>query len=356
MSWNEVTITQSGERILSRMLNGTKLIFTRVVIGSETVNEQALPAQTAVFSPIDVPALIAGKTEIEGKNGTQIKIQIRNDGVTETTRMKQIGLYAKTEHDDEVLFGILQDDIGEEIPTFADFSQFLIELWAVIAISRTNNIQVVVNPTVYATIADLQELEDRIKSDLTPDELPAKVEEAADKAEQALTTANELKQKMAQINPSRITSQNIIIPTTGWAECPAEEYDGIYVDVPIEGVTASMIPMVSIIPADEKKAKPCGFGGTPSTMDGYLRIYAQNAPTEPIGASVALISPSATTVSGELLPATAARLGGVKIGDGLNVTDDGTISVSSENLVKEIAASEDEGSDIINKYFGNTSN
>lgn len=166
MSWSEVTITQSGERILSRMLNGAKLIFTRVVIGSETVNEQALPAQTSVFAPIDVPALIAEKTEIEGKNGTQIKIQIRNDGVTETTRMKQIGLYAKTEHDDEVLFGILQDEIGEEIPTFANFSQFQIELWTVVAISRTNNIQIVESPLVYVTVERLKEVQDKLETEI----------------------------------------------------------------------------------------------------------------------------------------------------------------------------------------------
>lgn len=167
MSWSEVTITQSGERILSRMLNGAKLIFTRVVIGSETVNEQALPAQTTVFAPIDAPALIAGKNEIEGKNGTQIKIQIRNDGVTKTTRMKQIGLYAKTEHDDEVLFGILQDEIGEEIPTFADFSQFLIELWAIVAISRTNNIQIAESPLVYATSEQLAKAQEELETKIS---------------------------------------------------------------------------------------------------------------------------------------------------------------------------------------------
>ncbi len=158
MSWENVTITNDGEKLLSKMMNGSKLLFTRVVVGDRTVNNAALSAQTSVFSPISAPALIAGKSETPQKNGTQIRIQIRNDGVTETSRMRQIGLYAKSEHDGEVLFGILQDEIGEEIPAYADFPQFLIELYATVAVSRTNNIQVVVSPSVYATVEELQEV------------------------------------------------------------------------------------------------------------------------------------------------------------------------------------------------------
>lgn len=151
MNWNQVTLTKSGETLLSRMLNGAKLTFTRVVIGDKAVKEELLAAQTAVFSPIAAPALIAGQTETANKNGTQISIQIRNDGVKETTRMRQIGLFAQSEHSDEVMIGILQDEDGEEIPAFEDFPQFGIFLDVVIGISRTNNIRVIVSPNVYVT-------------------------------------------------------------------------------------------------------------------------------------------------------------------------------------------------------------
>lgn len=156
MSWNNVVLTEVGEKMLSRMLNGSKLTFTRVVIGDKTVKEDQLAAQTAVFSPISAPALISGKSEVSSENGTEILIQIRNDGVGETTRMKQVGLFAKSEHDDEVMLAILQDDIGEEIPAYADFPQFEISLSVVIGISRTNNIAVDVASSVYATLEDLE--------------------------------------------------------------------------------------------------------------------------------------------------------------------------------------------------------
>ncbi|MCM1275449.1 MAG: hypothetical protein NC299_08790 [Lachnospiraceae bacterium] len=155
MNWNQVTLTKAGEALLSGMLNGAKLTFTRVVVGDKAVKEELLPAQTAVFSPILAPALIAGQTETPGKNGTQISIQIRNDGVKETTRMRQIGLFAQSEHSDEVMIGILQNEEGEEIPAYDDFPQFGIFLEVVIGISRTNNIHVIVSPNVYITRSEL---------------------------------------------------------------------------------------------------------------------------------------------------------------------------------------------------------
>ena len=53
---------------------------------------------------------------------------------------------------------LFEDEIGEEIPTYADFSQFEISLAVTIAIARTNNIAVIVSPSVYATQGDLAEL------------------------------------------------------------------------------------------------------------------------------------------------------------------------------------------------------
>lgn len=156
MGWNKTTLTRAGESLLSSMLNGSKLTFTRVVLGDKSVNEDQLAMQTSVFSPIAAPALIAGKEETPSKNGTTIEIQIRNDGVLETTRMRQIGIFAKTEHSDEVMIGILQDEVGDEIPSYNDFPQFGIFLQIAIGISRTNNINIIVSPFVYVTKAELE--------------------------------------------------------------------------------------------------------------------------------------------------------------------------------------------------------
>lgn len=357
MSWENVTITKGGEKLLSKMMNGSKLLFTRVVIGDKTVNNELLSAQTSVFSPISAPALIAGRSETPQENGTQIKIQIRNDGVDTTTRMLQIGLYAKSEHDGEVLFGILQDDIGEEIPAYEEFPQFLIELYTTIAISRTNNIQVVVNPSVYVTFADLQEFKNEIDPSLMPKDIPEKVENADNKAEQALETANEVKQMLENFSTSGITKQDIVIPTTGWVQSDPEEYEGLSVDIPVEGVTADMIPIVTVPPKQIKTIGERKFSPCVKSDDGYIRLYAKASPTEPINATLVLLITSGGTTGGggryQLPTASADRLGGVKIGENITISNDGTISVNKESLIGDITATDEEAQEIIDKHFKN---
>ncbi|MCH5195948.1 MAG: hypothetical protein J1F28_04505 [Oscillospiraceae bacterium] len=154
MAWKDVTITDAGEKLLAEMVNGSELILTRAAIGAGTVPVDELPSLTDVIKPITAPALLAGEDPTEG--GKIIKIQVRNDGVAETTRMRQIAIYAKTDHEDEVLFVILQDEIGEEIPAYDEFPQFDIEQWVTLALSRTNNITVTVNPLAFVPAVEFE--------------------------------------------------------------------------------------------------------------------------------------------------------------------------------------------------------
>lgn len=162
MSWNTVVLTDLGERLLADMLNGSKLTFTAAAIGSGIVEEDELPGLSNVASPINAPALIAGQRRPTSGNGTEILLQIRNDGLEQAAKMRQVGLFAKTESSEEIFFAVLQEENGEEIPAYKDFSQFEISFSVAIAVSRTNNITVVVSPFVYASKADLDALEKRL--------------------------------------------------------------------------------------------------------------------------------------------------------------------------------------------------
>lgn len=160
--WDSITITNRGVNLLSGMINGSKLTFTRAAIGSGTVPDDELAAQTDISEPINAPALIAGKREAESGNGIVVRLQIRNDGVTEGTRMRQVGLFAQTDHHEEILFGILQNEIGEEIPAYADFSQLLLEIDITVAIGRTNNISVEISSNVYPSREEFEALRNQV--------------------------------------------------------------------------------------------------------------------------------------------------------------------------------------------------
>lgn len=49
--------------------------------------------------------------------------------------------------------------------------------------------------------------------------------------------------------------------------------------------------------------------------------------------------------------ATAFRLGGVKIGDGVKVQEDGTVSVDGESFVEEVAAPDGDVKEMLDKVF-----
>ncbi len=156
MAWSSAELTDSGLELLSKLINGGKLTITRALVGSGTVATDELYRQTELTAPINAPVSIAGSKELAGKSGRTIFVQVRNSGVTEAVRMKQIGIFAQTDSEIEVLLAIMQDDIGEEIPPYAEFPDFLIEFNAVLAIARTNNITVMTDSGAVATRADLE--------------------------------------------------------------------------------------------------------------------------------------------------------------------------------------------------------
>jgi hypothetical protein len=155
MAWNSTTLTDSGVTLLSELINGGKLTITRAVLGAGTASADELPKLTELVEPIDAPATIAGSTETADKCGRNILIRIRNTNVAESVRMKQVGIYAKTDSSDEVLLAVMQDEIGETIQSYSDFPDFLLEFNAAIAVARTNNISVMIDSHTNATMDDL---------------------------------------------------------------------------------------------------------------------------------------------------------------------------------------------------------
>lgn len=150
--WRNAELTDVGLELLSGMLNGGKLTITRAAIGGGVVGSEKLHEQTELTEPIATTVSIAGAKELSDKKGRTIFVRILNNGIVKTARMKQVGIFAKTDSASEVLIAITQDDTGEEIPPYAEFPDFIIEFNFVLAISRTNNITVMTDLSTVATL------------------------------------------------------------------------------------------------------------------------------------------------------------------------------------------------------------
>ena len=156
-TWNDNAITDVGLELLEQSLtSGKVLTLSRAAVGSGHVESAALKDQTELSSALsDVTVLIAEQVRLDGSSGLQLKLQIRNDGISEACTFKQVGVYA-SDGETEVLFAIYQDANGEEIPSSIDYPDFMEIFTAVIALSQTYDVNVNVSSLVFITRAELE--------------------------------------------------------------------------------------------------------------------------------------------------------------------------------------------------------
>lgn len=95
---------------------------------------------------------------------------------------------------------------------------------------------------------------------------------------------------------------------------------------------------------------------TVQAAEGYLRFWARSEPTEDMDATICLASSSSGGSSGGggtyVLPvATASRLGGIKVGENLSITPDGTLSATGASVSEEDMASPTETDEMLDEVF-----
>lgn len=130
---------------------------------------------------------------------------------------------------------------------------------------------------------------------------------------------------------------SVTIPTTGWSQDDNSAYPN-YIDITATGITANDCIALVIAPDSNAVAKKCYFTST-EALAGKIRIRARNIPTEAIKAFYYVIREDIlmgfgqTPIGGAIIPpATTTELGGVIVGDGLEVSDNGVVSVKIKGL------------------------
>lgn len=328
MSWNSSAYTALGSAMLTGALSGKRMTFTRAVGGAGTVQTAELPNATEVADQKQSLILSSGEMTGEGENTAyKIKIQISNNGLQQGYTLHQIGIYAKLDDSDsDALAVIFQDDHGFEIQPEAAMNNFLMEFFGVLAISNTAQIYLTADPNAIATEAWVRKL-------------------------------------LAEQGSSGTIIKDITIPADGWdwqRESDDEEMLGMddfrwVVDVAVDDVTEDMFPSVALHKAALEVAKRAGLCPTVQANAGVLRFWARNAPEADMAATVALVSPSGASGGGSssyVLPvATATRLGGVKIGSGVSVSADGTISASTSGITQDEVVSAADTDKMLDEIF-----
>lgn len=155
MTWAEKTITDAGLILLQEALDGKAFTVVFAAAGTGYKESMQLASQTAIEEQIiGLDCKIVENNNLSSGPGREIVVQITNLGMTEATRIKQVGIYAKTDGD-PVLFAVVQDSDGCIVPAEDYIGGYKLRLKFGVPISATENITVITTPEGTASKEEL---------------------------------------------------------------------------------------------------------------------------------------------------------------------------------------------------------
>ncbi|MBR3767517.1 MAG: hypothetical protein IKL10_04665 [Clostridia bacterium] len=154
MAWNNTAVTTAGNALLQRVLAGEQLYLDYAAGGSGTVDTASLMAQTTLINQQQVFNIV-GLSKVA--NGQKVNIQILNAELKTGYIMQQIGIWAHIGAEEPLLFAILQDEKGIDIPSEYEVGDFALNFYAVIDFSNQSEFQITVDPSALVTHATLLE-------------------------------------------------------------------------------------------------------------------------------------------------------------------------------------------------------
>ncbi len=165
--FNSLTLTTKGQEILlSSNTNIDKIItFTNASLGSEKLLPEEIKGATEIKSSwLKVPLNSVRIINDESNYFLRAEIAFTNIGITESKIMRELGIYAKFESEEEVLFAYsITDDDGETIPK-EDIVPATYKFTIDTTLSTETKINQVINPEGFLTKEVIELLKENIRN------------------------------------------------------------------------------------------------------------------------------------------------------------------------------------------------
>ncbi len=308
-----------GPALIAKVLAGRcQMHYTRAAVGKGTLPEGVSPKELTEPPEYVMDAMIAEVSNpVAGE--CQVTVQINSSDVEVGFYANYIILYAEDPDEGEIPYTCLKTEDGLE--------------WIR---PKTSAVGKLATFDLIAAVGDV----DAVTATIDPN---------------AILTASAVKHLIADSTVFQV----LTIPKEGWTdkvdmegepdelEAEIEDAYGLHLDIPVIGVTEVMQPGLCVHPSSIDTARACELATFIRTLEGKVRVYAKSAPSSDMRATLSLFCAYTNVVGGSnvdgdgyVLPAaTATRLGGVKVGDGLSVKADGTISVDSASVAEKVGSS-----------------
>lgn len=261
--WDQAVVTNAGKALLQQWAGGGTLTIDGARAGAGAVSQLNLINQTAVTQEKQTLSIISAR-QVEG--GTQFHVQITAPDAGYTAR--QIGIYGHLGSGDSTLIALYQDESGITVPSKAEMPDFVYAFYATIQGSNTGTLSVTLDASALVTQATLTA---------------------------AVSKAGDMKKSVYDADGDGVVDN-------------AQKLDGR---------TAAQFA------AAQHSHKIADVNGLQAALDGKINTTY----TLSITGNAIVLTPSSGDAQQITIPiATASALGLVKIGTGLAIAADGTIS------------------------------
>lgn len=148
--WDQAVVTNAGKALLQQWAGGGTLTIDGARAGAGAVSQLNLINQTAVTQEKQTLSIISAR-QVEG--GTQFHVQITAPDAGYTA--KQIGIYGRLDGGDSTLIALYQDESGITVPSKAEMPDFVYAFYATIQVSNTGTLSVTLDASALVTQATL---------------------------------------------------------------------------------------------------------------------------------------------------------------------------------------------------------
>lgn len=264
----------SGVALIAKVLAGRcRMKYTRAAVGKGTIPDDMTPKTMTGCADYVMDAIIAEVSNpVNGE--CQVTIQIKSDKVEKGFYATNIVLFAEDPDDGEVPYTYLSLENEPE--------------WIRPASSIVGKLATF---DIIAAVGDV----DVVEAVIDPDALMTRVA-----AERLIAESTAL------------SGSEIYIPKDGWK--PVEEGQEeaeygltLYQDIALSGVRADQFPNVSFRKDDIGVANHAGMCSTVQSLDGFIRIWAEKAPSRDVEATVSLYDARSATFKDITIPADGWR-------------------------------------------------
>lgn len=159
--FSRLIITKAGQEMVSGVMTGSALRFTKIAVSAAKYEISALEALTEL-SDVRQTALIS-HTEKSDENVVTVEAALTNEQITEGYYMRAIGLFAENARGEEILYAVTVEQSGNcYMPPFNGITVSGAVVKLLVAVENADNITLETNSAAVASVLDVKRMEDAL--------------------------------------------------------------------------------------------------------------------------------------------------------------------------------------------------